>query len=94
MILEEMMAEEIEDIKSDIERLKGIKADDCLTATIRRAVEVLERQKPKRVDIFGELKCPACGKYLTAVKCLSDVNYCFYCGQRVYVDVDLPEGDK
>lgn len=92
MTLEEMMTEEAEDIESDIERLKGIKADDCLTeATIRRAVEALEKQKPKRVNFQGELKCPACGKYLTAMKCLLVVDYCFYCGQRVYVDIDLPE---
>ena len=100
MTLEEMMKEEAEDIEKDIDLLN--EAGDMLTESywtakysdaIRAAKKALEKQKPKRVDFQGELKCPVCGKYLTAMKCLIAVDYCFYCGQRVYVDIDLPEED-
>ena len=98
MTLEEMMAEEVEDIEKDIDLLNEVEymlTESYRTAqylcAVRAAKKALEKQKPKRVDFQGELKCPACGKYLTAMKCLLVVDYCFYCGQRVYVDIDLPE---
>ena len=88
-MIDELTEDEIEIIDTAIRRLDEISYPSAQHFyAARTAKEALERLKPKRVDLDGDLKCPKCGYYLTAVKDLSRVNYCFYCGQRVYLDID------
>lgn len=89
-MIDELTEDEVENIETTIRRLDEISYPSAQhLSAARTAKKALEKQKPERVDLDGDLKCPKCGYYLTTVKDLSQVNYCFYCGQRVYLDIDF-----
>lgn len=65
--------------------------DHCFEDACREAIEALEKQIPRRVDIWnGQYSCPNCKRLFgnkkdidTAKMFISSVKYCNYCGQAI-----------
>ena len=87
----------IEDIKAIFllehcaERCDGYQKDDtCKNCEINAAIEVLEKQIPKKPEIKDEYYvCPVCGVYQETSE--GDPPYCINCGQRLLWEVEENE---
>ena len=73
------------------ERCDGYQKDDtCKNCEINAAIEALEKQIPKKLEIKDEYYvCPVCGVYQETSE--GNPPYCINCGQRILWEVEEDE---